>query len=139
THTAFATENPRDLDGILRTLGDPAPKKAKKALRAKKIPIFPSKHDCKTIKKWFDNARFTYNKALEIIKKDTTDNKFRFNKHYFSHLRWRLVTEKRIKKEWDFLITTLSKIRAAAIVNDLFNAFKSNFEKRKINRYYKSP
>ncbi|KAJ3064533.1 hypothetical protein HK102_008177, partial [Quaeritorhiza haematococci] len=133
THTAFATENPRDLDPILRTLGDPPPKKAKKGLQAKKIPILLSKHDSKTIKKWFNDARFMYNKALEIIKKDMTNNKFHFNKAYFSHLRWRLVTEDHLKKEWEFLIETPSKIRAATIVNDLFNAFKSNFEKCKIN------
>ncbi|KAJ3059309.1 hypothetical protein HK102_010062, partial [Quaeritorhiza haematococci] len=110
-----------------------AVKKTKKNLRAKKIPIFPSKRDSELIKKWFDDARFMYNKALEIVKSDITKNKFHFNKAYFSHLRWRLVSKKGIKKDWDFLITTPSKIRAAAIINNLFNAFKSNFEKRKIN------
>ncbi|KAJ3067678.1 hypothetical protein HK102_007363 [Quaeritorhiza haematococci] len=136
THITLATQDPGQLDAVVQAMGQEATdgiKKTKKNLRAKKIPIFPSKRDSKLIKKWFDNARFTYNKALEIIKFDITNNKFHFNKAYFSHLRWRLVSETRIKKEWDFLITTPSKIRAAAIVNDLFNAFKSNFEKRKIN------
>ncbi|KAJ3058410.1 hypothetical protein HK102_010517, partial [Quaeritorhiza haematococci] len=136
THTVLPTEDPQQLGAVIQAVGQEATtavKKTKKNLRAKKIPIFPSKRDSELIKKWFDDARFTYNKALEIVKSDITKNKFHFNKGYFSHLRWRLVPEKRIKKDWDFLKSTPSKIRAAAIVNDLLNAFKSNFKKRKIN------
>ncbi|KAJ3054315.1 hypothetical protein HK102_011543, partial [Quaeritorhiza haematococci] len=109
THTALPTEDPQQLDAVIQAMGQEAT------------------DDLKLIKKWFGDARFTYNKALKIV---ITNNKFHFNKAYFSHLRWRLVSEKRIKKEWDFLKSTPSKICAAAIVNDLF---KSNFEKRKIN------
>ena len=100
--------------------------KEKMNLSCKRIRLYPSTRDRRTILQWFHAARKTYNLALETIKKGKippTD---------FERLRWRWVTDRQLGNQHKFLASTPSKIRAGAI-RDLCDAYETNFAKRKTN------
>lgn len=96
----------------------------------KKIRLYPSAQDKKTILTWFSHARKTYNLCLESVRQK------KFKPLEFEKLRWRFVFEEQRGKALRYLEDTPSKIRAGA-VKDLCNAYKTNFSKLDTNPKHK--
>lgn len=97
--------------------------------RSLKIRIYPHHEDKNTIRSWFGGARYTYNLGLDGVEKLG----MKINEY---SLRNRWVTAKNLHKDPEFqsewLLKVPKHIREGAI-HDLVQAYKTNFEKKKLN------
>ena len=91
-------------------------------LRCRKVRVVVSEKDKRTFRKWFGDARYTYNKCLSLIK-----NKEK--KINFYHLRNKYVLNNSLEEKEAFLKNTPKDIRAGA-VKQLVDAYLTNFKVR---------
>lgn len=89
--------------------------------------LYPDAQAETTLKKWFGCVRKTYNMALDALKRRTWRKGVILNKYW---LRDRFVSKRNVAKRFEYLLDTPKHIREQAVF-DLYNAYKTNFAKRK--------
>lgn len=114
-------------------------------VRTRKIKIYPTKKQKKTLKKWLGTSRYVYNNALNGIKNNNEKyDSYKLRDKYVSHTfnkpfgLYELFYNPKfeyVPKEWE--LETPKDIRAGAI-RDLCKAYKtcmSNFKNGNINKF----
>ena len=107
-------------------------KKSKKppANRSRKIRLYPSLEVVRCLKQWFGSVRKTYNWVLSTAQAEG------FAPTNVPELRKRFVTAASIPDDFKYLLETPKHVRDGAL-DDLSIAFKTNFEKQKVNPDHK--
>ena len=99
--------------------------------RIRRIKLFFSPDDKKTVNNWFGCVRKTYNWTLNCIKKKPLQYKLNV-----PWLRKRFINEINIPKKMKYLLECPKDIRDGAL-DDLVGAYKINLDKKKTNPFFK--
>jgi putative transposase len=94
-------------------------------MRVRKWRLRPDRETTGKLKQWMGCVRATYNWALSCIKAKPSE--YKINMYW---LRKRFINKCNIPKAKQYLLDTPKHVRDSAL-DDLVNAYKSNFEKRR--------
>ena len=102
-----------------------APPKSRTVCR--RVRLFADAEARQTLRRWFGCVRKTYNLALEALKTRKWKSGVILNKFW---LRDRFVSAHNVPSRFKYLLDTPKHVREHAVF-DLFNAYTTNFKKRK--------